>query len=239
MGLAHDVSIHAPFGANLEEVTPLSNEFYSPCPLPSQHPRHQRQTVLAKVAKIYPSVVLFVLLFAMPVLSILRFPDPRLHQVARPVQQVDASLQPLIDSMFETMYAAKGIGLAATQVDVHLRLIVMDVSDTRTEPLVLINPVITWASSEREKNDEGCLSVPGIYDGVERAVAVRVEALDRHGQPQVIAADGLLAVCIQHEMDHLMGKVFVEYLSPLKRNRIKTRLLKEEREEHKQDKEAS
>jgi peptide deformylase len=195
--------------------------------------------VLAKVAKIYPSVVLFVLLFAMPVLSILRFPDPRLHQVARPVQQVDASLQPLIDSMFETMYAAKGIGLAATQVDVHLRLIVIDASDTRTEPLVLINPLLTWASPERQKSDEGCLSVPGIYDGVERAVAVRVEALDRHGQPQVIEAEGLLAVCIQHEMDHLMGKVFVEYLSPLKRNRIKTKLLKEEREEQKQDKETS
>jgi peptide deformylase len=166
----------------------------------------------------------------MAVLPILRFPDPRLHQVARPVSQVDASLQPLIDDMFDTMYAAKGIGLAATQVDVHQRIIVIDVSEARNEPLVLINPTLTWASPERQKGDEGCLSVPGIYDGVERSVAVRVEALDRHGQVQVIEADDLLAVCIQHEMDHLMGKVFVEYLSPLKRNRIKTKLLKEERE---------
>lgn len=165
----------------------------------------------------------------MAVLPILRFPDPRLYQVARAVSQVDASLQALIDDLFDTMYAAKGIGLAATQVDVHRRIIVIDVSEMRDQPLVLINPTITWASPEREKGDEGCLSVPGIYDGVERAVAVRVEALDRHGQPQVIEADGLLAVCIQHEMDHLMGKVFVEYLSPLKRNRIKTKLLKEER----------
>lgn len=165
----------------------------------------------------------------MAVLPILRFPDPRLHQVARAVSQVDASLQALIDDLFDTMYAAKGIGLAATQVDVHRRIIVIDVSEMRDQPLVLINPTITWASPERQKGDEGCLSVPGIYDGVERAVAVRVEAQDRHGQAQVIEADGLLAVCIQHEMDHLMGKVFVEYLSPLKRNRIKTKLLKEER----------
>lgn len=165
----------------------------------------------------------------MAVLPILRFPDPRLHQVARAVQQVDASLQPLIDDMLTTMYAAKGIGLAATQVDVHQRLIVIDVSETRDQPLVLINPKLTWASPERQKGDEGCLSVPGIYDDVERAVAVRVESLNRHGKPQVIEADGLLSVCLQHEMDHLMGKVFVEYLSPLKRNRIKTKLLKEER----------
>lgn len=167
----------------------------------------------------------------MPLLPILRYPDPRLHKVAAPVQAVTDALQPLIDNMFETMYDAKGIGLAATQVDVHQRLIVIDVSDDKTNPLVLINPEIVWASAERHKGEEGCLSVPGIYDGVERAVAITVRALDRKGQPQTLEADGTLAVCIQHEMDHLMGKVFVEYLSTLKRNRIKTKLLKEEREE--------
>ena len=167
----------------------------------------------------------------MALLSILRYPDPRLHKVAQPVQAFDARLQQTIDDMFETMYDAKGIGLAATQVDVHERLIVIDVSEERDQPLVLINPEITWASPERVKGDEGCLSVPGIYDGVERAVAVKVKALDRHGQDQQIEADGLLAVCIQHEMDHLMGKVFVEYLSTLKQGRIKTKLAKALREE--------
>jgi peptide deformylase len=167
----------------------------------------------------------------MPLLPILRYPDPRLHKVAAPVPAVTDALQPLIDDMFATMYDAKGIGLAATQVDVHQRLIVIDTGDETPAPLVLINPEITWSSPERHKGEEGCLSVPGIYDGVERSVAVTVKALDRHGQPQTIDAEGMLAVCIQHEMDHLMGKVFVEYLSPLKRNRIKTKLLKEEREE--------
>ena len=167
----------------------------------------------------------------MALLSILRYPDPRLHKVAQPVQAFDARLQQTIDDMFETMYDAKGIGLAATQVDVHERLIVIDVSEERDQPLVLINPEITWASPERVKGDEGCLSVPGIYDGVERATAVKVKALDRHGQEQQIEADGLLAVCIQHEMDHLMGKVFVEYLSTLKQGRIKTKLAKSLREE--------
>ena len=167
----------------------------------------------------------------MPLLPILRYPDPRLHKVAAPVQAVTEALQPLIDDMFATMYDAKGIGLAATQVDVHQRLIVIDVSEDKADPLVLINPDITWASPERHKGEEGCLSVPGIYDGVERSIAVTVTALDRHGNPQTIEAEGMLAVCIQHEMDHLMGKVFVEYLSPLKRNRIKTKLLKEERED--------
>jgi len=167
----------------------------------------------------------------MPLLPILRFPDPRLHKVAAPVAAVTPELQPLIDDMFATMYEAKGIGLAATQVDVHQRLIVIDVSDDKSTPMVLINPEITWSSPERHKGEEGCLSVPGINDGVERAVAVTVRALDRHGQTQTIEADGMLAVCIQHEMDHLMGKVFVEYLSPLKRNRIKTKLQKEERAE--------
>lgn len=167
----------------------------------------------------------------MPILHILRYPDPRLHTVAQPVAQVGTDLQPLIDSMFETMHEAKGIGLAATQVDVHQRLVVIDVSEGRDQPLVLINPEIVWASPERLKGEEGCLSVPGVYDGVERSVAVRVESLDRHGKPQTLEAEGLLAICIQHELDHLMGKVFVEYLSPLKRNRIKTKLNKELKDE--------
>ncbi|QLP99985.1 MAG: peptide deformylase [Burkholderiaceae bacterium] len=166
----------------------------------------------------------------MALLPILRYPDPRLHTVAKPVQAVDASIRQLVADMFETMYEANGIGLAATQVDRHVRLIVIDVSEERNAPMVLINPEILWASPERAKGDEGCLSVPGIYDGVERAVAVQVRALDEHGTARTIDAEGLLAVCIQHEMDHLLGKVFVEYLSPLKRNRIKTKLLKQLKE---------
>ena len=171
----------------------------------------------------------------MPILHILRYPDPRLHTVAKPVATVGAEMQPLIDNMLATMYDAQGIGLAATQVDVHQRVVVIDVSEEHNQPLVLINPEIVWASPERHKGDEGCLSVPGIYDGVERSVAVRVQALDRHGKPQTLEADGLLAVCIQHELDHLLGKVFVEYLSPLKRNRIKTKLNKELKEERAAD----
>lgn len=163
----------------------------------------------------------------MALLPILRYPDPRLHTVAKPVQAVDAGIRQLVADMFETMYEAKGIGLAATQVDRHVQLIVIDVSEDRNAPMVLINPEMLWASPERAKGDEGCLSVPGIYDGVERAVAVQVRALDEHGTARTIDAEGLLAVCIQHEMDHLLGKVFVEYLSPLKRNRIKTKLLKQ------------
>ena len=163
----------------------------------------------------------------MPQLNILRYPDPRLHTVARPVAVVDARLQRLVSDMLETMYEAEGIGLAATQVDVHEQLIVIDVSEERDKPLVLINPDILWASPETKINDEGCLSVPGIYDGVERAVAIKVKALGLDGQPHTHEADGLLAVCIQHEMDHLLGKVFVEYLSPLKRNRIKTKMIKQ------------
>jgi len=163
-------------------------------------------------------------------LPILRYPDPRLHTVAAPVREVDQRVRALIDQMFATMYAANGIGLAATQVDVHERLIVIDASEERNQPMVLINPVIEWASAETRKGEEGCLSVPGIYDGVERSVAVRVRALDGEGVERVIEAEGLLAVCIQHEMDHLMGKVFVEYLSPLKRNRIKTKLVKAQRD---------
>jgi peptide deformylase len=163
-------------------------------------------------------------------LPILVYPDPRLHTVAKPVQAVDARIRQLVADMLETMYDANGIGLAATQVDVHERVIVIDVSEERNQPLVLINPEIQWASPERIVNDEGCLSVPGIYDGVERATAVRVSALDEHGNSRTLEAEGLLAVCIQHEMDHLLGKVFVEYLSPLKRNRIKTKMLKARRE---------
>ena len=166
----------------------------------------------------------------MALLPILCYPDPRLHTVAKPVQQVDARIRTQIADMLETMYDAKGIGLAATQVDFHQRLIVIDVSEEHNQPLVLINPELEWASSERVKGEEGCLSVPGIYDGVERAERVRVKALNGDGQPHTIEAEGLLAVCIQHEMDHLMGKVFVEYLSPLKRNRIRTKLIKAQRE---------
>ena len=159
-----------------------------------------------------------------------RYPDPRLHTVAKPVQAVDARIKALIADMLETMYDANGIGLAATQVDVHERLVVIDISEERNQPLVLINPEITWASDDKRVNDEGCLSVPGIYDGVERSASVKVKALDGEGQRATIEAEGMLAVCIQHEMDHLLGKVFVEYLSPLKRNRIKTKMLKARRE---------
>jgi peptide deformylase len=167
----------------------------------------------------------------MALLPILLYPDHRLHKVAKPVQAVDTRIKVLIDDMLETMYEANGIGLAASQVDVHERLIVIDVSEERNQPLVLINPQILWASDETKLNEEGCLSVPGIYDGVERASAIRATALDRTGQSHAVDAQGLLAVCIQHEMDHLMGKVFVQYLSPLKRNRIKTKMLKALREE--------
>jgi peptide deformylase len=167
----------------------------------------------------------------MALLPILCFPDPKLHRVAKPVAAVDARIQSLVNDMLETMYEAKGIGLAATQVDVHERLIVIDISEERDQPLVLINPEVVWKSAETHLNEEGCLSVPGIYDGVMRADAVHVQALDENGQSRVIEAAELLAVCIQHEMDHLMGKVFVEYLSPLKRNRIKTKMLKALRED--------
>ena len=167
----------------------------------------------------------------MALLTILCYPDPKLHKVAKPVQQVDARIQALAADMLETMYEAKGIGLAATQVDVHLRLIVIDVSEERNQPLVLIDPEIAWTSAETHLNEEGCLSVPGIYDGVQRFDEIKVRALDRDGTSRMIDADGLLAVCIQHEMDHLIGKVFVEYLSPLKRNRIKKKMLKAQREE--------
>ena len=168
---------------------------------------------------------------AAKLLPILRYPDPRLHTVAKPVGQIDARICQLIDDMLLTMYDANGIGLAATQVDVHERLVIIDVSEERDAPLVLINPEITWASPTKEKADEGCLSVPEIYDGVERSIAVKVRALDAEGNSREIEAEGLLAVCVQHELDHLVGKVFVEYLSPLKRNRIKTKMVKAAREE--------
>ena len=166
----------------------------------------------------------------MALLPILCYPDPRLHTVAKPVQAVDARIRQLVADMLETMYDANGIGLAATQVDVHERVVVIDVSEERNQPLVLINPEIVWASEDKQLNDEGCLSVPGIYDGVERSTAVRVSAMDEKGEQRTIEAEGLLSVCIQHEMDHLLGKVFVEYLSPLKRNRIKNKMLKARRE---------
>ena len=165
----------------------------------------------------------------MTLLPILRYPDPRLHTIAKPVVAFDARLQKLVDDMLHTMYEAEGIGLAATQVDVHERLIVIDVSPDRDQPLVLINPEIVWASPETQVNDEGCLSVPGIYDGVERSTAVKVQALDAGGKSRIHEAEGLLSVCIQHEMDHLIGKVFVQYLSPLKRNRIKTKMIKQQK----------
>jgi peptide deformylase len=166
----------------------------------------------------------------MALLNILQYPDPRLHTVARPVAGVDARIRQLVADMLETMHEANGIGLAATQVDVHERVIVIDISEDRQHPLVFINPEIVWASEETQVNDEGCLSVPGIYDGVERASRVKVTAQDEHGHARTIEAEGVLAVCIQHEMDHLRGKVFVEYLSPLKRSRIKAKMLKAQRE---------
>lgn len=167
----------------------------------------------------------------MALLPILRYPDPRLHKVAKPVAQVDARVRVLVADMLETMYAADGIGLAATQVDVHERLLVIDISQARDQPLVLINPELVWASSETARRDEGCLSVPGIYDGVERPKAVKVRAQDAEGQEREIDANETLAMCIQHEMDHLKGRVFVQYLSALKRDRIKSKLLKQLRDE--------
>ncbi len=164
-------------------------------------------------------------------LTILRYPDPRLHTVARPVAAVDERIRALVDDMLETMYEADGVGLAATQVDVHERLIVMDTSEQRNLPLVLINPEIVARSAEMALNEEGCLSVPQIYDRVERHARVTVRALGRDGQPFEVEAEGLTAVCVQHEMDHLVGKVFVEYLSPLKRDRIRTKMIKKTRDE--------
>jgi peptide deformylase len=162
-------------------------------------------------------------------LAILEYPDPRLRAKAVPVTAVDDALRQLIDDMLETMYAARGIGLAASQVDVHLRLLVLDVSDTRDQPMVFINPEILEAEG-RAPGEEGCLSLPGIYDNLERAERIRVRALDRNGQAFELGAEGMLAVCIQHEMDHLEGKLFVDYLSELKRQLIRRRLQKERKQ---------
>jgi peptide deformylase len=161
-------------------------------------------------------------------MPILRYPDPRLHKVAARVERVDDRIRKLIKDMAETMYAAPGVGLAATQVDVHKRIIVIDISELRNELHVLVNPVIVEAAGESDC-EEGCLSVPGVYDKVRRAQRVRVQALNADGAQYTIEADGLLAVCIQHEMDHLEGRVFVEYLSRLKQSRILARLRKQER----------
>jgi len=164
----------------------------------------------------------------MPLLPILHFPDPKLRTRAKPVESVDDAIRTLIDNMFETMYEAPGIGLAATQVDVHKRVIVVDVSEEKNQPLVFINPELLEKQGIEEM-DEGCLSVPGIYEKVQRADSVKVRALDRNGQSFEMEADGLLAVCIQHEMDHLEGKLFVDYLSSLKRDRIQKKLEKQRR----------
>jgi len=166
----------------------------------------------------------------MAILEILEYPDPRLRTIAKPVNEVNEQIRTLIDDMFETMYDAPGIGLAATQVNHHIQLIVMDLSEDRSEPRVFINPEITILEGEPEKMQEGCLSVPGFYEDVERIEHVLIKALDRNGDAFELEATGLLAVCIQHEMDHLNGKLFVDYLSALKRNRIKKKLEKVHRQ---------
>jgi peptide deformylase len=165
----------------------------------------------------------------MALLTILHYPDKRLHKIAKPVEVFDERIRKLVKDMAETMYAAPGVGLAATQVDVHERIVVIDVSETHDELRVFINPEILWSSDERMIHEEGCLSVPGIYDDVERAEKVRVRAQNEKGETYELDCEDLLAVCIQHEMDHLMGRVFVEYLSPLKQTRIKSKMKKLER----------
>jgi peptide deformylase len=165
----------------------------------------------------------------MAILDILNYPDLRLHTVAKPIQTVDDAISMLIDDMAETMYAAPGIGLAATQVNQHIQLILIDTSETKDRLQVFINPKIVMKNGEQDY-EEGCLSVPGVYENVTRADSIKVEALDRFGKKFTLAAEGLLSVCIQHEIDHLLGKVFVDYLSPLKRNRIRTRMLKHQRD---------
>lgn len=162
----------------------------------------------------------------MAILTILEFPDPRLRTVAKPVEKVDQRVRSLIDDMFDTMYDAPGIGLAATQVDVHEQVIVMDLSEDKSQPLVFINPCVEILGEEEQDYQEGCLSVPGFYEKVSRPSQVRVSALDKNGEAFTLEPDGLLAVCIQHEMDHLNGKLFVDYLSALKRQRIKSKLEK-------------
>ena len=166
----------------------------------------------------------------MALLTVLCYPDPRLHKVAKPVAQVDARIKKIVADMADTMYEAPGVGLAATQVDIHERIVVIDVSDEQNELMVFINPEIIWASAETKSWREGCLSVPEFYDEVERPAQIRLKALDLDGKEFEIAADGLLAVCLQHELDHLQGKVFVEYLSLLKRTRISQKMKKRAKE---------
>ena len=166
----------------------------------------------------------------MTLLTVLRYPDPRLHKVAKPVAVVDGRVRKIVADMAETMYEAPGIGLAATQVDIHERIIVIDVSEEQNQLMVFINPELVWASEEKKEWREGCLSVPEFFDEVERPDQIRVKALDVNGKPFEIKADGLLSVCLQHEMDHLLGKVFVEYLSLLKRNRISLKMKKRAKE---------
>ncbi len=167
----------------------------------------------------------------MALLPILKYPDPRLQKLAKPVPAVDERIRQLTADMIETMYASEGIGLAATQVDVHEQVLVIDTSQERNAPLVLINPELVARSEEMIVGEEGCLSVPAVYDDVPRHARVTVRALNRDGQSFELEAEGLTAVCVQHEMDHLLGKVFVEYLSPLKRDRIRTRMIKRARDE--------
>ena len=166
----------------------------------------------------------------MTLLTVLHYPDPRLHKVAKPVAVVDKRVRKIVADMAETMYDAPGVGLAATQVDIHERIIVIDVSEEQNQLMVFINPELVWASAEKKAWREGCLSVPEFYDEVERPDEIVVKALDVNGKPFEIKADGLLSVCLQHEMDHLLGKVFVEYLSFLKRNRIALKMKKRAKE---------
>ena len=167
----------------------------------------------------------------MAILKILEYPDPRLRTLAEPVDEVTGEIRQLVDDMFETMYDAPGIGLAATQVDVHKRVVVMDLSEDKNEPRVFINPELETLTEDADLYQEGCLSVPGFFEDVERPLRVRVKALDRDGKPFELEAEGLLAVCIQHECDHLNGKLFVDYLSRLKRDRIRKKLEKQHRQE--------
>ena len=166
----------------------------------------------------------------MGLLNILHYPDPRLHQVAKPVKVVDDSIRELVQDMAQTMYEAPGIGLAATQVNVHKRVVVIDVSEEKNELMVLINPEIVYAGQDKKIYEEGCLSVPGVYDDVERPATVTVKALDLNGEAFELQAEGILAVCVQHEIDHLNGKVFVQHLSLLKQSRLKAKIRKAERE---------
>ncbi|MGH1373031.1 MAG: peptide deformylase [Cellvibrionaceae bacterium] len=166
----------------------------------------------------------------MAILNILEFPDPRLRTVAQPVESVDDSIRTLIDDMFETMYAAPGIGLAASQVNVHKQVVVMDISEEQNDPLVFINPVVEVLDDDTLPYDEGCLSIPGFYETIDRPSNIRVKALDRNGEAFILEPDGLLATCIQHELDHLKGKLFVDYVSSMKRERIRKKLEKSQRQ---------